>query len=120
EADERKAMSWYDFTVSYIDHKWPDISAKHRGNIAFALMMATTALLTTEREMPDTPLLRAALRRWAYSKTYRAAERPREVEDALQWVTRNTRAVGELADPKLTDGAARAATRDLEGRKLVV
>ncbi|WP_017587642.1 tyrosine-type recombinase/integrase [Nocardiopsis ganjiahuensis] len=118
--EERPEVSWYDFAVSYVDHKWPDISAKHRGNIAFALMMATTALFTTERGMPAPALLRAALRRWAYSKTYRAAERPREVDDALRWVARHTRPVGDLADPKVAEAAIRAATRDLEGRKLVI
>ncbi|WP_116245426.1 tyrosine-type recombinase/integrase [Nocardiopsis sp. FIRDI 009] len=118
--EERPEKSWYDFAISYVDHKWPDISAKHRGNIAFALMMATTALLTTERGMPDPALLRAALRRWAYSKTYRAADRPPEVEEALRWVSQHSRAVGELANPKVAEAAVRAVTRDLEGRKLVI
>lgn len=118
--EERAEMTWYDFVVSYTDHKWPDISAKHRGNIAFALMMATTVLFTTDRGMPDPAVLRAALRRWAFSKTFREGERPMEVDDALRWASRHSRMVGELADPKITESAVRAATRDLTGRKLVI
>jgi integrase len=120
EVNERAAVSWYDFAVSYVDRKWPDISAKHRGNIAFALMMATFPLLTTERGMPDPALLRAALRRYAFSKTFREGERPAEVEEALAWVSERTRPVAELADAKVAEAVVRSVTRDLEGRKLVV
>ncbi|WP_199725803.1 hypothetical protein [Nocardiopsis sp. Huas11] len=48
------------------------------------MTMATTALFTTKSGMPDPALLRAALRRWACSKTYRARERPPEFDDALR------------------------------------
>ncbi|APC37838.1 integrase [Nocardiopsis dassonvillei] len=120
EEDERRQRSWYDFAVSYVDHKWPDISAKHRGNIAFALMMATTALFTTDKGMPEPALMRAALRRYAFSKTYRGSDRPQEVEEALRWAANHSRPVSDLEDPKVVEAAVRAATRDLNGRKLVI
>lgn len=120
EIKKRQEVTWYDFAVSYVDHKWPDTSAKHRGNIAFALMMATTALFTTDRGMPDPALLRGALKRWAFSKTNRAKRQPRGVEEALRWAAQNTRSIGELSDPKVADAVVQAVTRDLHGRKLKI
>ncbi|MBE2998732.1 tyrosine-type recombinase/integrase [Nocardiopsis sp. HNM0947] len=120
EAQERQGVTWYDFAVSYVDHKWSDTSAKHRANIAFALMMATTALLSTDRGMPDPILLRGALKRWAFSKTNRAKQQPAEVEAALRWVAQNCRTVGELSDPGLAGSMVQAVTRDLHGRNLKV
>ncbi|WP_150241370.1 tyrosine-type recombinase/integrase [Nocardiopsis quinghaiensis] len=120
KAETREEVTWHDFAVSYVDHKWPDISAKHRGNISFALTMATTALFTTEREMPDPVLLRAALRRFAYSKTFRAGDRPQEVADALQWVSEHSRPISDLQDSSVAKAALQAAIRDLNGKKLVI
>ncbi|WP_017559091.1 tyrosine-type recombinase/integrase [Nocardiopsis baichengensis] len=120
EAEKRAEVTWYDFAVSYVDHKWPDISAKHRGNIAFALTMATTALFTTDQGMPDPALLRTALRRFAFSKTFRAGDRPQDVVDALEWVAAHSRPVADLADSEVARAAVQAAIRDLRGKKLVI
>lgn len=118
---ERPDENWLAFACRYVDHKWDDISAKHRGNIAFTLMMATPAMYTTERGKPDDALLRAALRKWAFSKTRRhSGKAPIEVENALAWVTENTRMVSELADPKIADAMVRASTTTLDGAKASV
>ncbi|CAM3748452.1 site-specific integrase [Nocardiopsis rhodophaea] len=121
EEPEQPDESWFDFACRYIDDKWDDISAKHRGNIAFALMMATRALLTSEKGKPDDFLLRAALRKWAFSKTKReSGNMPEDVEVALDWVSRNTRQVSELADSKLAEVVVKAATTTLDGKKVSV
>jgi integrase len=95
-------MSWYDFTCKYVDLKWPRIAATTRRTIAEALTAVTPGMITTDRGRPDDKLIRKALCRWAFNTNQRNAKtRPKDVRDALRWISKHTRPVSDLADPEI-------------------
>ncbi|MEV4131458.1 integrase [Dactylosporangium sp. NPDC049742] len=95
-------MSWYDFACKFVDMKWPHVAATTRRTHAEAMTAITPALFTSTRGKPDDKLIRKALNRWAFNTQQRGAEgKPQEVTDALRWISRNTRPVSTLADPKV-------------------
>lgn len=86
---EEPALTWFAFTKSYVDVKWPYASPNHRRGIAEALTDATEALLATESGAPCLEVRRAALR-WAYSTRIRDDNPPPELTTALRWLEANT------------------------------
>jgi integrase len=109
-------MTWYEFACAYVDSKWESASAKYRRAIAQALAAATMAMLTGDRGMPDSRVLRSALVNWGFNTKQRAMA-PGELGDALIWLARNTREVKELADPALSRQVLTAATSRLDGSR---
>jgi hypothetical protein len=95
-----KSMTWYEFACAYADMKWEGISPKHRSSIADSLIAATFPMLIDAPGKPEIKPLSRALRR-AFNRNRRANEHPEELADALRWINRNTRLVGELAEPSL-------------------
>lgn len=110
-------MSWYDFACAYSDMKWKDASAKHRADIARVLMLATPAMLSTRRGMPDEKAIRRALCRWAFN-TKQRSDAPADVANILKWVARNTRNVGELADQELLRTVLDTVTTKQDGKRM--
>ncbi|MDA2804971.1 hypothetical protein [Nocardiopsis suaedae] len=111
-------MSWYEFARRYSAQKWPHISAKHRSNLAFALMMATRGLFISEAGRPDDALLHKALRRYAFNAKAGPPDGwPPEVAAALDWAARNTHDVSRLSLPPVVRAAVTAATTKLDGSK---
>ena len=89
-AREESSMTWYTFTLSYVEAKWPYASPNHRRGIAEALVDATEVLLTTEKGAPSQDMRRAALR-WAYAERIRdGGEPPEDLAKALRWLENNT------------------------------
>ncbi|MFG1748594.1 tyrosine-type recombinase/integrase [Streptosporangium sandarakinum] len=83
-------LSWYGFTLAFVDAKWPHASPNHRRGIAEALVDATEALLATETGVPSREARRTALR-WAYSTRIRDNEKPpADLEKVLRWLDENT------------------------------
>jgi integrase len=107
---------WYDFTCSYVDLKWNAASAKYRRAIAQALAAATPVMLADNYGKPDDRALRHALVNWGYNTKQRNSA-PEDVEDALSWLSRNTREVSDLADPALCRQLLGAATSRLDGTR---
>ena len=109
-------VTWYEFACAYVDSKWESASAKYRRAIAQALASATMAMLTGDRSMPDSQVLRSALVNWGFNTKQRAMA-PAEQGDALIWLARNTREVKELADSILSRQTLMAATSRLDGNR---
>jgi integrase len=110
-------MSWFEFACLYVDRKWPSLAGNSRRNTAQALTTATLALLTTERGRPDTDLLRRALVSWAFNTHARTTmTTPVDISQALRWLSRNTRPVGDLADAEITRRVLDALTRTHEDK----
>lgn len=87
---EESALSWYAFTVAYVDIKWPYASPNHRRGIAEALTDATEALFTSESGAPSRDVCRAALR-WTYSTRVRNnGGPPADLSEALRWLEQHT------------------------------
>ncbi|MER7505943.1 tyrosine-type recombinase/integrase [Nonomuraea pusilla] len=111
---KRATMSWYDFACAYVDMKWKAASAKHRAGIAYALTLATSAMLTDTCPYSDAEV-RTALRRWAYNTKARA-DCPEETHQILAWVARHCEPVSALSTPTLTRALLTSATSRLDGR----
>ncbi|MEO3807869.1 tyrosine-type recombinase/integrase [Sphaerisporangium sp. B11E5] len=95
---EESALSWYAFTLAYVDAKWPYASPNHRRGIAEALTDATEALLTSEAGAPR-DLRRAALR-WAYSTRIRDNVRPpADLIQVIRWLEQHTVQVAAFTEP---------------------
>ena len=73
------AVSWYDFTCSYVDMKWKPASAKYRRAIAQALAAALPAMVKPSAGKPSDPDIRRAVLGWGYNTRLRA-KAPADVE----------------------------------------
>ncbi|MGP3935996.1 tyrosine-type recombinase/integrase [Nonomuraea sp. KM88] len=103
-------MTWYAFTLAYVDAKWPYAAPNHRRGIAEALTDATEALLTNDEHPRES--LRAALR-WSYSGRIRDAEQPPPgLADAVRWLHTHTTPITALTEP----GSGAVLTRGLLAR----
>lgn len=110
------SFPWFQFACEYVDMKWPSAAATYRRSIAEALVTVTCAMFKSERGKPDDKTVRSALFRWAFNTQRRGAEAcPENVENALRWVERNTRAVSALADPEVLRPVMNALARKLDG-----
>lgn len=99
ERAERR-VGWLPFAREYVAMKWPHLAPNSRRNTARALTNATLALITSERGRPDDATLRKALTAWAFNvRASTHGTPPEQVARALSWLERNTREVGELAEP---------------------
>jgi integrase len=115
---EQPTQSWYAFARSYVDAKWPRMSAHHRKDTSWVLMNATMALLTGRRR-PPTATLRTALFRWAYNPpTWKNSTPPDDVQEALDWLESNTVQVGDLAQDSVIAAAVKAVTTGVDGQRL--
>src|SRR6266508_1434625 len=112
----RESLSWYEFACKYVDMKWPRAAATSRRSIAEGLIAVTPVMFTTTRGKPDDRTIRLALRGWGFNAVRRDAEKPSEMEAALKWVARNSRAVSALAEPAMIRAALDAVASKLDGR----
>jgi integrase len=114
------AVSWYDFTCSYVDMKWKPASAKYRRAIAQALAAALPAMVKPSAGKPSDSDIRRAVLGWGYNTRLRT-KAPADVQAVFTWLSRNTRPVSDLgrsADARALletavtrlDGARAAAT----------
>jgi site-specific recombinase XerD len=94
--------------------KWPDSSAHHRANIAWALVTVMPAMLTTDRGRPEGVAMRTALRKWGFN-TKQRADCPDDAATIRNWLSRNTRPVAALADPAAMRAVLTAAGTLLDG-----
>jgi integrase len=105
-------MSWFDFACLYVDSRWSSLAGNSRRNTAQALTTVTLALLTTERGRPETSLLRRALVSWAFNTHARTTmTAPDQINQTLDWLSRSTRPVGDLADSEVTRRVLDSLTR---------
>lgn len=108
-------LSWWDWTLTYIDAKWPTLAPNSRRSLVEGLVDATIALLDPgSRGRPGDALLRAAMWQWAYRPPRRGTDGPPEgLAAAAGWLARNTRPLRDLNDAAV----ARAALQALATRK---
>lgn len=102
------AISWFEFTLGYVDSKWGRISPNSRRGIAEALVDVTDAMLARDGG-PRQEDRRAALR-WAYSERIRdGGNPPSDLEPTLLWLRTNTIAMAAFSDRTTAAKLARAA-----------
>ncbi|MEU7003481.1 tyrosine-type recombinase/integrase [Nonomuraea sp. NPDC046570] len=117
---EENVLTWYAFTLAYVDIKWPYAAPNHRRGIAEALTDVTEALLTKESGAPARDVLRTALR-WAYSNRVRDKnEPPSDLVAAVRWLEANTVPMTAFETPRtgtvLTRGVLDRISRTKDGK----
>lgn len=97
--DER-SLSWWQWTLQYVDLKWPTLAPTSRRSTAEALSNATMALVlpASKRRISDS-LLRSSMTRWAYNLPARSAGPPNgALAEAAEWLAANTLPLREIED----------------------
>src|SRR5690606_23937112 len=111
-----ETMSWFDFACAYVDMKWPDASPKHRRGIAQSLTPVTVAMTTTDKGMPARTTLNKALMQ-AFNPVTRDNQHPDDIADALRWITKHSRRVGELEQPDVFRDVIAELNTKLDGTR---
>jgi integrase len=114
-AREASSVTWYQHACAFTDARWPKIAAKGRISLVEGLVAVTPVLVTSQRGAPDPDVLRQALRRWAFNPPRRDTAKPVEIEAALAWLTRASRALSELESPSVLAQALDACGQKLNG-----
>ncbi len=109
----RLPMSWYDHARGFAARKWPTLAPKSRRSLAEALTVVSVALVGSRRRAPDPPLLRAALRNWAFNP--RAGDPPPDIQTALAWMAKASPPVAVFTDLDYTRGVLDACALTQNG-----
>ncbi|HEU5427534.1 MAG TPA: hypothetical protein VFU74_11710 [Actinocrinis sp.] len=107
--------SWYEFALSYVDHKWARASAVYRRDIARVMVTVTAAMLRMQPSGFTAVWLRKALRDWAFNKEH-CDNAPPEIAGILAWVKRNSLAIGALEDSESFGKVLAALAVNLDGK----
>lgn len=112
-----KDASWADFTCRYMDMKWPDLAATARQTVAEALIRVLPVFVPSDRRAPDAKELRSVFRQWGYNTPLRTeGEVPTDVRRVLDWCSRYTLPVADVAEPEVLRALQRAVTKRLDGK----
>jgi len=111
------AVSWYDFTCSYVDMKWKPASAKYRRAIAQALAAALPAMVKPSAGKPSDFDIRRAVLGWGYNTRLRA-KAPANVQAVFTWLSRNTRPVSDLGRSADARALLETAVTRLDGTRV--
>ncbi|MER5662423.1 tyrosine-type recombinase/integrase [Streptomyces mirabilis] len=99
-AEMKAKLTWYDFALKYLAMKWPHAAPNTRDGINESLTSVTIALLDDRPGRPSAPLIRQALRNWAFVLPGPAErEAPTEIANTLRWIAKASRPLHDLADP---------------------
>jgi hypothetical protein len=118
-ARERSSITWYDHARDYIDHRWPDLSAKGRLSVVEGLIAVTVVLVKQGKEgrgAPDAAVLRRALRKWAFNTVHRDDPMPEPESAALRWLAKASLPLTALDEERTVTKALNACARKLDGK----
>ncbi|MDN3351794.1 site-specific integrase [Actinomadura sp. DC4] len=115
-ARERSERTRYTHACEYIDHRWPDLSAKGRLSVVEGLVAVTVALVKPGKEAPDAAVLRRALRKWAFNTAHRDDPIPEAEAAALRWIAKASVALTALDEERTITKALSACAHKLDGK----
>jgi hypothetical protein len=102
---EQRRIRRLDFTMKYVDMKWPHLVSNSRRNTARALTTATFALIVSDPGHPTDAEIRKALTAWAFNGEARGkagGTPPAALAPVLRWLDGNTRDMADLAEPAVS------------------
>jgi integrase len=116
EAGE-KVRTWLEFSLMYIDMKWPNAAPSSRDGLAETIATVSPALVREDApEAPDARTLREALRAYYLAPQDRERVRPARIMDALTWLEKASLEMPDVAKPSNVRAALNALSRRLDGR----
>lgn len=109
--------TWWEWSLRYVELKWPTLAPKSRLSLAEALTTVTLSLTTTSgSRRPEDRQLRAAMMQWAYVVPRRRAGLPSaELTAALDWLSGNSVPLTELQRPATARAVLTALSARLDG-----
>jgi len=110
-------ISSYKFFTSYVDMRWPKVSASQRKNTAHALMTVMGSLLKDEPNSFRPVNVRTALREWAFNAERRDSAPP-DVKEILAWVERVAPRMSVWLDTEVISAALEAVSTKLNGKSV--
>ncbi|APU20148.1 tyrosine-type recombinase/integrase [Actinoalloteichus sp. GBA129-24] len=111
-------MSWWDFSIAYVDMKWHESAGNSRKGVAETLTNVSMAMLKARPVALADDVIRKALKGWAYNKERRdTVPPPADVVTALKWLRSNTRPVSVLNDPAQMRALMALVSQKLDGEK---
>lgn len=108
--------TFLELALTYVGHRWPDVSAKQRDSMTDALATAVPVLVKQARGRPSAQVLRRALRSYLLPLTCRERERPEEIAAAARWLEKASLPVAEMTDVKHMYGLVGGLSRKLDGK----
>ncbi|MFC4945674.1 tyrosine-type recombinase/integrase [Pseudonocardia sp. GCM10023141] len=112
----QRKINWLVFARQYAAVKWPTLAPNSRRNTAHALTSATMAMISDGRGRPNDAELRKALTAWAFNlRTSANGTPPDNLVQALTWLERNTRDVGDLDNAAIARAVLDAMTVNIDG-----
>ena len=97
----QRKRSWLEFSLAYVDMKWPSAAPKTRDAMIDALASVIPALVSEEPpEQLDVGSLRSALRHFLLAPPSRTLDRPPTAAAALRWLEKASLPVSEVGTPK--------------------
>ncbi|RLL68906.1 site-specific integrase [Streptomyces sp. Z26] len=112
----KAALSMLELAVQYVDHRWPDASAKQRDSMTDSLAVAVPALTRVLRGRPEPPLLRQVLRSYVLPPTRRERERSDEIAAGVRWLERASLPLAELGEIDHVHALVDGLSRKLDGK----
>ncbi|WP_411145895.1 tyrosine-type recombinase/integrase [Streptomyces sp. x-80] len=111
------ARSWYAFALDYLRMKWPHASPNYRDEINEALTSVTKSLMPKRPGRPSDRALQRALRDWAFVLPGPGErEIPPEATSVIDWVSRNSPPLADLAKPAVMRGVLDGLKLKLDGK----
>lgn len=93
------SMTWYELALAYVDAKWPMAAANSRVSIAETMTAVTMAYVGKVSGRPNSDVLRAALRGYAFNPSKRGrTDQPADITAALKWVAKASRPLRAMAE----------------------
>lgn len=111
-----QGTTWWNWSLAYVDLKWPTLAPISRRSLAEALIDATLHLSAPAPNRPPVKDLRHAMFVWGYHAPHRAAVVPSaEVSEALRWLDRSSLPLVQLEDPSVGRALLNALSRRQDG-----
>mgnify|MGYP001423083835 CR=1 FL=1 len=110
------ALSVLELALKYVEHRWPDASAKQRDSMTDALATAVPVLVKQVRGRPTGVAVRRALRSYLLPPPRRERERPEEIAAAVRWLERASLPVAELTEITHMHALVDGVSRKLDGK----
>lgn len=114
--EEKPVRTWLEFSLAYIDMKWPDAAPNSRDGLTETIATVCPALVRDDApEPPDPQTLRQALRAYYLTPKDRDRPRPVQIANALAWLEKASLEMPEVAKPVHVRAALNTLTRRLDG-----